>query len=173
MRLVIRWLIRRDMAEVLQVENSCFEFPWCEDDFLGYLWQRNCIGMVVEHENAIVGFFLYELKVDHPIVHTIAVSPSWQGQGVGRAIVEKLIEKISKQRRTHMKARVRETNLDAQLFLRATGWRAVGVDRSPYDESDEDGYRFEYWLEWPKPLDDMEDKFVEDAADSAYRGNQA
>ena len=30
----IRWMIRRDMPEVLDVENDGFEFPWSEDDFI-------------------------------------------------------------------------------------------------------------------------------------------
>ena len=44
----IRWMIRRDMPEVLAVEGESFEFPWCEEDFLRCLRQRNCIGMVAE-----------------------------------------------------------------------------------------------------------------------------
>ena len=37
----IRWMIRRDMAEVLDIEGQCFEFPWSEDDFVRCLRQRN------------------------------------------------------------------------------------------------------------------------------------
>ena len=40
----IRWLIRRDMPEVMEIENRSFEFPWVEDEFLACLRQRNCIG---------------------------------------------------------------------------------------------------------------------------------
>ena len=47
-RVHIRWMIRRDMPEVLDVERSSFEFPWAEDDFIRCLRQRNCIGMVAE-----------------------------------------------------------------------------------------------------------------------------
>ena len=40
----IRWMIRRDMPEVLAIEAASFEFPWLEDDFIRCLRQRNCIG---------------------------------------------------------------------------------------------------------------------------------
>lgn len=30
----IRWLIRRDMNEVLEIEKDCFAIPWSEEDFL-------------------------------------------------------------------------------------------------------------------------------------------
>ncbi len=42
----IRWMIRRDMAEVLRIERESFEYHWTEEDFLCCLRQRNCIGMV-------------------------------------------------------------------------------------------------------------------------------
>jgi [ribosomal protein S18]-alanine N-acetyltransferase len=44
----VRWLIRRDMPAVLKIEDSSFEFPWREDDFIRALRQRNCIGMVAD-----------------------------------------------------------------------------------------------------------------------------
>jgi ribosomal-protein-alanine N-acetyltransferase len=40
----IRWMIRRDMPEVLEIERQSFEFSWTEEDFLCCLRQRNCIG---------------------------------------------------------------------------------------------------------------------------------
>src|SRR5687768_6635477 len=55
-RVHIRWMIRRDMPEVLSIETQCFEFPWTEEDFLRCLRQRNCIGMVAEQGEKVVGF---------------------------------------------------------------------------------------------------------------------
>ena len=43
-RVHIRWMIRRDMPEVLAIEHASFEYPWCEEEFLRVLRQRNCIG---------------------------------------------------------------------------------------------------------------------------------
>jgi ribosomal-protein-alanine N-acetyltransferase len=54
-------MIRRDMPEVLAIEHASFEYPWCEEEFLRVLRQRNCIGMVAEQGERIVGFMVYEL----------------------------------------------------------------------------------------------------------------
>ena len=43
----IRWMIRRDMPGVLEIEKLSFEYPWTEEDFIRCLRRRNCIGMVV------------------------------------------------------------------------------------------------------------------------------
>src|SRR4029078_10231989 len=55
LRVHIRWMIRRDMAEVVDVERASFEFPWFEEEFIRCLRQRNCIGMVAEHAERVVG----------------------------------------------------------------------------------------------------------------------
>ncbi|MDA8746115.1 ribosomal-protein-alanine N-acetyltransferase RimI, partial [Rubripirellula amarantea] len=56
----IRWMIRRDMPAVLAIENKSFEFSWTEEDFIRCLRQRNCIGMVAEENDQVVGFMIYE-----------------------------------------------------------------------------------------------------------------
>ena len=60
-RVHIRWMIRRDMPEVLQIEQESFDYSWTEEDFLRCLRQRNCIGMVAEQGEKVVGFMIYEL----------------------------------------------------------------------------------------------------------------
>jgi ribosomal-protein-alanine N-acetyltransferase len=128
----IRWGIRRDMPEVLAIESQCFEFPWDEDAFIRVLRQRNCISMVAEHDEKIAGFF--------------AVHPAYQRNGVGRQMVEKLTGKLTADRRSRILLEIRETNLDAQLFFKAMGFRAVSVIRGfyPDDAPDEDAYLFQY-----------------------------
>src|SRR5262245_7812977 len=87
----IRWMIRRDMPEVLAIETGSFEFPWCENDFLRCLRQRNCIGMVAEHEDRLAGFMIYELHKSRLHVLNFAVASSARRLGVGSQMIEKLI----------------------------------------------------------------------------------
>jgi ribosomal-protein-alanine N-acetyltransferase len=140
----IRWMIRRDMSEILRIEQQSFEFPWSEDDFVRCLRQRNCIGMVAEWEEQIVGFMIYELHRTRLHILNFAVHGDYRRQGVGQQMVLKLISKLSHQRRTRILLEVRETNLEAQLFFRATGFRAVSVLRDFYEDTTEDAYLMEH-----------------------------
>ena len=140
----IRWMIRRDLPEVLQVEKESFEFPWSEDDFLRCLRQRNCIGMVAGHEDRIVGYMIYELHRSRLHILNFAVSPQVRRHKVGEQMVRKLVGKLSPQRRTRVQLEVRETNLSAQLFFRSQGFRAVSVMRNFYEDSPEDAYLMQY-----------------------------
>lgn len=136
----IRWMIRRDMPAVLDIENQSFEFPWSEEEFIRCLRQRNCIGMVAEHDEQVVGFMIYELHKNRLHILNFAVDPNARRTGVGRAMVDKLIGKLSHDRRNRIMLEVRETNLDAQLFFRNLGFRAISVLRDFYDDSTEDAY---------------------------------
>lgn len=140
----IRWMIRRDMPEVLGIENSSFEFSWSEDDFIRCLRQRNCIGMVAEYDERVVGFMIYELHKDQLHVLNFAVRPDVRRRGVGRQMVEKLIGKLSQQRRTRVLLEIRETNLAAQVFFRNLGFMATTVLRDYYDDTTEDAYVMQY-----------------------------
>ena len=140
----IRWMIRRDMSEVLRTEETSFEFPWSEDDFIRCLRQRNCIGMVAEHDDTIVGFMIYELHKTRLHVLNFCVNPEFRHRGAGAQMINKLIGKLSYQRRTRIMLEVRETNLPAQLFFRSTGFRAISVLRDFYEDTIEDAYLMQY-----------------------------
>ncbi len=140
----IRWMIRRDMPEVLDIESQCFEFPWSDEDFVRCLRQRNCIGMVAEHEERVIGFMIYELHKDHLHILNFAVHEFFRRRGVGSTMMSKLVNKLSHQRRTKISLEVRETNLDAQLFFRGLGYRATCVLRDFYEDTTEDAYLMQY-----------------------------
>ena len=140
----IRWMIRRDMPEVLAIEERSFEFPWSEEDFLRCLRQRNCIGMVAEHDERIVGFMIYELNNNQLHVLNFSVHPEFRRRGVGSQMIQKLAGKLSCQRRNRIQLEVRETNLDAQLFFKQSGFRATSVLRDFYADTTEDAYQMEF-----------------------------
>ncbi len=143
-RVHIRWMIRRDMPEVLAIEGESFEFPWLEDDFIRCLRQRNCIGMVAEYEDRVVGFMIYELHKTRIHVLNFAVAAAYRRAGVGSQMIARLSAKLSSQRRSRIVLEVRETNLAAQLFFRENGFRAVSVLRSYYADTPEDAYLMQY-----------------------------
>ena len=150
-----RWLIRRDMPEVLEIERACFEYVWTEENFIYHSRQRNCIGMLAEHNHEILGFMIYELHKMKLRIINFAVAPSEQRQGIGNQMIRRLVEKLSQQRRKEIVLEVRESNLSAQMFFKERGFRAVRVLRNHYDDTTEDAYVMLYCLEaddWSLPF---------------------
>jgi len=140
----IRWMIRRDMPEVLAIEEQAFEFPWQEEDFIRCLRQRNCIGMVAEAGERVVGFMIYELHKTRLHILNFAVHEQLRRRGIGAQMARKLMSKLSLDRRSRIVLEIRETNLPAQLFFRSLGFRAVSVLRNFYEDTPEDAYLMQY-----------------------------
>lgn len=136
-----RWMIRADIYRVLEIERLSFEFPWTEEDFIQCFRNKKIVPTVAEDKDgSIIGFMFYELHEDHIHVINFAVHPSFKRKNVATTMVNKLIEKLSENRRNRIMMEVRETNLDALLFFKLHGFKAVSILRSYYDDSDEDAY---------------------------------
>ena len=152
----VRWMIRRDFAEVLEIERQAFQFPWSEDEFVRCLRQRNCIGMVAEERPSerVAGYVIYELHKDRLHVLNVAVAESQRRLGVGRALLERLIGKLTPNRYRRIVLEVRETNVGAQKFFAKLGFRAVSILKDFYDDTDEDAIVFQYRYRSTTPIAD-------------------
>ncbi len=140
----IRWMLDRDLPEILAIEFECYDSPWMEEDFIRCLRQRNCIGMVAEHEDRVVGFMIYELHKHRIDITNFTVAVACHRCGVGTQMLDKMKAKLSLQRRSRLSLEVRESNLPAQLFYRDMGFHAVNVLREFYPDTDEDAYVMEF-----------------------------
>src|SRR4051812_29008491 len=134
-KLHIRWMIRRDMPDVLAAERASFEYAWTEDDFLRCLRQRNCIGMVAEGDDPVgpapgvrgAGVMIYELPKPRLHILNFAVHPLARRTGIGGQMLGKLVHKLTTHRRLKITLAVRERNIDAQVFFRDHDFRATKV----------------------------------------------
>ena len=154
-RIHIRWMIRRDMADVMRTELDSFDYAWDEEDFLRCLRQRNCIGMVAEQGDRVVGFMIYELHKNKLNVLNFAVAPHARRAGIGSQMAVKLIAKLTSHRRSKITLAVRETNLAAQLFFKGHDFRASKVLKGYYQDSGEDAFQMEYVVDEEPEVDDV------------------
>jgi ribosomal-protein-alanine N-acetyltransferase len=97
------------------------------------------IGLSVEVEGRVVGFVLYELQKNRLRIDRMAIHPDCRRSGYGTAIITKLTDKLSQQRRQELFVDVSDRDLTTHLFLKSCGFRAVIAA----DEC----YRFTYRLE--------------------------
>lgn len=77
----IRWMIRRDMPEVMAIERATFPQPWTDDDFTERLRQRSIIGMVAistTYDESVLGFMVYDLCKHRIELLNFAVHPDFR-----------------------------------------------------------------------------------------------
>lgn len=154
MNLHIRWMIRRDIPEVFEIELHAAESPWSENHFVATLWRRDLMGMVADDGCQVVGFVVYVLHETHLQLLNVAVHPELQRQGIGRQIVEHIKGKPSVVRRSLITLHVRETNLVAQRFFSALGFKAESIVHECYRDTSEDAYLMVYRTQPSEPPPD-------------------
>ncbi|WP_413431535.1 GNAT family N-acetyltransferase [Crateriforma spongiae] len=127
----VRWMIRSDMKAVLAIDAASMREPWDDERYKRMLRQRNRIGMVIEQpihgrrKDEIVGAMVYSLHMKHIVLDRMFVKRSCQLQSFGRQMMAKLQGKLERGRRTHLRATVHDSDLDALLFLQAVGFSST------------------------------------------------
>ena len=141
----IRWMIQRDLEDVLRIDWASFEDSCQADELIRCLRPPNCIGMVAEDGTGrIVGFMLYELFRSQIHLLKIAVSPLERRQGVGREMLKALSDKLVPRQRNRVQLKIRETNIAAQLFFRRQGYRCVATLKNSFQNTADDAYVMQY-----------------------------
>lgn len=142
--ILMRWLIRRDMPIVLEIESRSFRHPWTEDHFLSEVRRANVIGMVATHESQVCGYTIYAIHDKHIEILNLAVHPDYRRMGAGRTMLNMLKRKLAFRRRGDMCLYVSEANLAGQLFFKANGFQAIEVCKDLYATYGEDAYLMSY-----------------------------
>ena len=138
----IRWAIRRDMSEILEVlENSM-----TEDEIVQWLRQRNCIGMVLtvsdkrlgEYEldeeplERVVGFVIYQLFKHKLELIQLRIHPDFRGRGFGTELLDKIKSKLSIQRRRVIQYWVGLERTQMLSWLKGQGFTTTGLCREDW-----------------------------------------
>lgn len=136
----IRETLNRDVLGVIEIEQQCFgRRAWSESRYRSVMRSRSMLCMVAEintwdsriggARSAVTGHMVFEQQNRRIGLMRIAVGWSFQRRGIGTLMINRLKSRLSCRGRHTIEIEVPETFLDAQLFLRASDFVAVGMDR--------------------------------------------
>ena len=87
----IRTMGRADLDSVLEIERAANAFPWSREIFADCLRVGHACS-VLEHEGAVEGFGILEVRGVESRVLNLCVRPRAQGRGLGRALLTAVID---------------------------------------------------------------------------------
>lgn len=150
------------MLSVIESRSSK-ECHWGMDDFIDVMKHPNCgCNLLMNHQYAykngrwksgIVGYVVYEKHKKRFDILNLVVDDDFTRKGGGTLLLSKMKKKLSKHR-TLLTFDLRESNLDAQLWLRKNKFKATGVARDYFVDyhhetiEREDAFTFEYRKEF-------------------------
>jgi ribosomal-protein-alanine N-acetyltransferase len=137
-----RWMRESDIPDVIRISSSCGD-SFSEKNMRRLFFKKGIMSVVAEVEYKVVGLIIYDSSlVSKMKIVLVAVEEPFRRSGVGRALVSQLISKLDS-RRNKLELLVSEYNLNAQLFFREMGFKAVSVEPGSPDHSE---YRFLFRL---------------------------
>ena len=137
--ILIRPMTAEDLDGVMTVEHDSFIVPWSRTAFEEELSKNNLAHyLVAVSDSEVVGYAGTWLVINEAHVTNVAVSRSRRREGIGRILMEKLMELARNNHMESMTLEVRVSNAAARNLYRQLGFEEAGMRKNYYAETKED-----------------------------------
>ena len=131
----IRQVSAEHIPAILEIERLAYDFPWTE----GLL--RNCLKpnyyfYAQFRQEEIIAYAIMSCMVNEAHILNLCVSPHYQQQGLGRQMLDYLLDKARDEQSHIMFLEVRESNHIAQSLYEKNGFNRLGNRRQYYPGED-------------------------------------
>ena len=141
-----------DLDEVLAIERVSFSMPWSRGAFLYEMQQNRVARCWVMHEDArVLGYLCLWEVADELHITNIAVHPSFRRQGIGRTLLQDVLDDARQRKLRLVVLEVRPSNTEARTLYEAFGFRVTGRRRGYYYDTGEDALVMEADLQTAQP----------------------
>ena len=135
-----------DIPIIEELEKRCFSAPWSGDVYrheltsnrLGSYWVMRRTAESGEGTPPILAYGGYWLMGQEAHIVTIATHPDFRRQGLGRRLLQAMIDKAIEAGALEITLEVRASNYAAQALYKSIGFVVVGVRKHYYHDNGED-----------------------------------
>lgn len=121
----------QDLPAVMRIEPTIYSHPWTLGNFRDSLNAGHSAWvMIVAGE--LAGYALVMMVLDEAHLLNISVAKSFQGQGLGRALLAQMIAVSRRYQAANMFLEVRVSNTSAIALYETMGFCEMGIRRNYY-----------------------------------------
>jgi len=133
-----------DIKQVMAIERASFPLPWLEQHFLDEINSATALPLTAfDHDGRVMGYICPMQVLDEGHILNVAVDPACRGMGVGRLLVQRVLEDCRAAGAAFVSLEVRVSNVAAITLYRPMGFVETGR-RKRYYENGEDALMMEY-----------------------------
>jgi len=123
---------------VAALEAQCFSDPWPRELLSRQLQSGRHVLLCAVCGGAVAGYAGYEYVLDEGYIGNVAVSADFRRRGLGRRLVEAMMESARQRELAFLTLEVRAGNEPARRLYEAMGFQIVGVRKNYYEKPTED-----------------------------------
>ena len=115
-----------DLDAVMQIETVNFPFPWTAGNFKDSITSgHDCV--LLQMDDSIIGYAILMMVLDEAHLLNISVAPSHKGQGLGRHLLDHMMQIGREKGGLNMFLEVRPSNIAAITLYESIGFNEMGV----------------------------------------------
>jgi ribosomal-protein-alanine N-acetyltransferase len=120
-----------DLELIMSIEPHLYSHPWTLGNFVDSL-QSGYSAWVLEKGEEIVGYALQMMVLDEAHLLNLSIAKPYQKQGLGRKLLEHMIEIAKNHHAVHMFLEVRPSNVSAIALYENMGFNEMAIRRGYY-----------------------------------------
>ncbi|QMI06526.1 ribosomal protein S18-alanine N-acetyltransferase [Citrobacter sp. RHB25-C09] len=124
-----------DLPAAFQIEKRAHAFPWSEQTFASNQGERY-LNYQLTADGKMAAFAITQVVLDEATLFNIAVDPAFQRRGLGRTLLEHLIDELEKRGVLTLWLEVRASNVAAIALYESLGFNEATIRRNYYPTAD-------------------------------------
>ncbi|EFN2002014.1 TPA: ribosomal protein S18-alanine N-acetyltransferase [Escherichia coli] len=124
-----------DLPAAYHIEQRANAFPWSEKTFASNQGERY-LNFQLTQNGKMAAFAITQVVLDEATLFNIAVDPDYQRQGLGRVLLEHLIDELEKRGVATLWLEVRASNAAAIALYESLGFNEATIRRNYYPTTD-------------------------------------
>ncbi len=145
----VRVLTLQDLPAILPLENAAYDFPWTEAVFRD-CFQAGYTGLALESSLAntadmprdsnapdncggrFLGYGMLSTAAGEAHILNVVIDPASRGLGLGKQLVQRLLDQARWHRVTRVILEVRESNAAARALYARLNFKEIGLRKAYY-----------------------------------------
>ncbi|WP_455817522.1 ribosomal protein S18-alanine N-acetyltransferase [Pseudomonas cerasi] len=131
----ISLLTTNDLEQAFAIEQRSHAFPWSEKTFSSNQGERY-LNFRLEVDGVLAAFAITQVVLDEATLFNLAVDPAFQRRGLGRALLQHLIDALEQRGVLTLWLEVRASNTAAIALYELLDFNEVSIRRNYYPTAD-------------------------------------
>ena len=127
-----------DLPQVIAIERRAFPTPWSLAMFVLELSKPSGVCLAARRDRRMCGYVVCSRYDTVWHIMNVAVDPDDRRQGLGTALITRLLERVGEEGRFTLE--VRRSNSGALALYERFGFKVAGIRRRYYQDNGEDAF---------------------------------
>ena len=130
--MIIKKATLENLEDIFKIEESVFAHPWSLESLKNLLEDNNSVAFVAVDNEVICGYCGVNTILDEGYITNVAVLENYRNQGIGRILVNALLDFAEEKSLAFLTLEVRKSNTPAINLYSKNGFEKVGERKNYY-----------------------------------------